>query len=208
MALATTLFVATDEDLARLFVAVRMPLDAPITKVGRNPHTGQIMGSRSWDPGTTDETPVVNLRAEITSLHTDDGSVVVKPVVRSTSDSARALEELVPRRLRSLPHAVVPGMTGIELEALAIVLLGDQRPPARIVETLDDDGFVDGLPTEALEGLCELNDVTLDQTVMLWNAELATTGRRCDAAALSALRTLAREATACKGNVFTHMPVR
>lgn len=55
MALATTLFVATDEDLARLFVAVRMPLDAPITKVGRNLHTGQIMGSRSWDPGTTDE---------------------------------------------------------------------------------------------------------------------------------------------------------
>lgn len=47
MAQPTTLFVATDDELTRLFVAVRLPLDHPITKVGRNPLTRQILAAAS-----------------------------------------------------------------------------------------------------------------------------------------------------------------
>ncbi|MBX3202545.1 MAG: hypothetical protein KF894_30745 [Labilithrix sp.] len=212
MARATTLFVATDEDLVRLFVAVRHALEQPITTVKKNPVMHQLHATSSWDPGEDDEEAVISSRSAslpvaVASIYADGGGEPIVPVVRPDSRPAIALEETAPLRLRALPHAAVVGITGLELEALTVVLLGEKKPPARIVEPLDHDGFVDGLPTEALAPLAALSDEALGELATRWNAALRLTRRKAEASSLVALRALAREALARGGHVFTHMPL-
>src|SRR5690349_2368689 len=133
MARATTLFVATDDDLVRLFVAVRHALEQPITTVRKNPVMHQLLAAESWDPGAHDEAAVISARtskpppASTASLYADGGGAPIDPVVRPSSRPAIALEETAPLRLRALPHAAVVGITGLELEALTVVLLGEKR---------------------------------------------------------------------------------
>lgn len=212
MAYATTLFVATDEDLVRLFVAVRRALEQPITTVKMNPVMHQLQATSSWDPGQADEQAVISSRSpaplvEIASIYAAGGEEPIAPIVLPDSRTAIALEETAPPRLRALPHAAVVGITGLELEALTVALLGEKKPPARIVEPLDHDGFVDGLPTEALAPLATLTDEALEELATKWNAALRLMRRKADAASLVALRALAREALARGGHVFTHMPL-
>ncbi|MBX3209230.1 MAG: hypothetical protein KF764_29630 [Labilithrix sp.] len=213
MARATTLFVATDEDLVRLFVAVRHALEQPITTVKKNPVMHQLLATSSWDPGEDDEEAAISSRSPspqpgaTASIYAGGGGDPIDPVVSPESRPAIALEETAPLRLRALPHAAVVGITGLELEALTVVLLGEKKPPARIVEPLDDDGFVDGLPTEALAPLAELTDDALAELVTKWNAALRITRRKAEPSSLVALRALAREAIARGGHVFTHMPL-
>jgi hypothetical protein len=212
MARATTLFVATDDDLVRLFVAVRHALDEPITSVRRNPVMHTMLATASWDPGESDEKAVISSRSPLPvpatpSIYTSGLETPIAPVIPPNSRPALALEETAPLRLRALPHAAVVGITGLELEALAVVLLGEKKAPARIVDALDNDGFVDGLPTEALAPLSELTDDALAVLADKWNASLRLMRRRADATALLALRELAKEARVRGGNIFTHMPV-
>lgn len=141
------------------------------------------------------------------SIRSDDEAPVVAPVVAPASDEERAREEQAPRRLRALPHAVVPGITGLELEALGVAVLGAKKPPARIVEALDEDGFVEALPAEALAPLAALDEGALEGMVSAWNAELRLTGRRADAPALAAICALARVAVERRAHVLTHIPV-
>jgi hypothetical protein len=209
MARATTLFVATDEDLVRLFMAVRHSLDEPITTVKRNPVMHQLQATSSWDPGEDDEQAVISSRRPepMASIYAAGGADPIEPVVPPEGRPAIALEETAPLRLRALPHVAVAGVTGLELEALAVVLLGEKKPPARIVEPLDDDGFVDGLPTEALAPLAGLSDEGIDELASRWNAALRLMHRQVEPSSLAALRLLAREAIAGGGHVFTHMPL-
>lgn len=213
MARATTLFVATDGDLVRLFVAVRRALDEPITAVKRNPLMRAMVGTSSWDPGEDDEEAAISTRnptpppASLASLYADGGGEPIAPVIPVEGVAAEALEETAPRRLRALPHAAVVGITGLELEALTVVLLGGKRPPARIVDLLDSDGFVEALPEEVLGPLASLTDEGIAPLEEKWNASLKLTRRKVDATVVLALRVLAREALACGGNVFTHMPL-
>jgi hypothetical protein len=213
MARATTLFVATDEDLVRLFVAVRHALEQPITTVKRNPVMHQLLATSSWDPGETDEAAVISSRnptpapESTASIYAHGGGEPVEPVVRPSSRPAIALEETAPLRLRALPHAAVVGITGLELEALGFVLLGEKKPPARIVELLDADGFVDALPTDALAPLAALSDEGVAELTEKWNSALRITRRKADASSLLALRELAKAAIASGGHVFTHMPL-
>jgi hypothetical protein len=211
MARATTLFVATDEELARLFAAVRHSLEEPITAVKKSPVMHLVHATSSWDPGERDEEAVISSRAPTlpgaASIYANGGDEPVEPVIRPDSRPAMALEETAPLRLRALPHAAVVGITGLELEALTLVLLGEQKPPARIVEALDEDGFVEGLPTEALAPLASLTDDALMELSSKWNAALRLTRRKAEESSLQALRSLAREAIARGGNVFTHMPL-
>ena len=208
MARATTLFVATDEDLVRLFAAVRHSLEQPITTVKKNLVMHQLQATSSWDPGKDDEKAVISARAAaVASIYADGGGDPIEPVIRPDTRAAIALEETAPLRLRALPHAAVIGITGLELEALTVVLLGEKRPPARIVEPLDDDGFVEALPTAALAPLAGLGDEELRELAAKWNAALRLTRRRADESSLFALRALAKEAIARSGHVFTHMPV-
>lgn len=209
MARATTLFVATDADLVRLFVAVRHALDQPITTVKRNPVMHQIVATPSWDPGEGDAQAVIASRsskppASTSSIYADGGDLPVPPVVPAASP---ALEETAPLRLRALPHAAVVGVTGLELEALGLVLLGESKPPARIVAALYEDGFVDGLSVEALAPLAAMGDEELSALYEKWSGALRLTGRRADPSALDALRALANIAIERGGFVFTHMPI-
>jgi hypothetical protein len=136
MARATTLFVATDDDLVRLFVAVRHALDQPITSVRMNPVMHQLLAGESWDPGAHDEASVIAKRRSTpptaadcrASIYADGGGDPIEPVLRPSSRPAIALEETAPLRLRALPHAAVVGITGLELEALTVVLLGEKKP--------------------------------------------------------------------------------
>jgi hypothetical protein len=212
MARATTLFVATDADLVRLCLAVRHSLEQPITSVRKNPVMRQVLAGASWDPGEGDDSVVIARRSSsapppsIASLYADGGGPCVAPVVAASSRAEEALEETAPLRLRALPHAAVVGVTGLELEALGFVLLGETKPPPRIVELLPADGYVDGLPTEALGPLAGLDDDGMGPLLERWNSALRPTGRRAEASALAALRALAREALARGGHVLTHMP--
>jgi len=204
MARATTLFVATDDDLVELGLGVRRALEEPITSVKKSPVIHQVLATASWDPG---DVPALVIAArdepEIPSLYGLGGGAPIPPIVPPASE---ALEEIAPLRLRALPHAAVVGVTGLELEALAYVLLGATKPPARIVDLLPADGFVDALPTEALAPLAALGDEDVGAIHERWNMGLRATGRRAEPSALMALRALAREAIARGGHVFTHMP--
>jgi hypothetical protein len=207
MGRATTLFVATDDQLAKLFAGVRHSLAEPITTLKQNPLMRRVLADKSWDPGTEDEEAVISTREGAPSIYAAGGGFEpVEPIVTPESRNERVLEETAPLRLRALPHAAVLGITGLELETLAVVLTGDKRPPPRIVDTEAHDGFVDGLPTEALMPLALLDNEQLDEVTERWNSALSLTRRKVERASLVILRELAREAIACGGHLFTHMP--
>lgn len=207
MSRTTTLFVATDDQLVQLFAGVRRALDQPITSVKRNPVLRQVHGTTSWDPGEDDEEAAISTRqgaAALPSIYAAGGGEPVPPIMLPATPTDHVLEETAPLRLRALPHAAVLGITGLELETLSVVLLGEKHPPARIVDTEPQDGFIDGLPTEALMPLAVLDGI--DDVEVRWNAALRVTNRRAERSSLLVLRELAREALACGGHVFTHMP--
>lgn len=209
MSRATTLFVATDDQLVQLFGGVRHALSEPITSLKRNPLMRQVLADKSWDPGEHDEEAVISTRtptSDIPSIYSAGGEAPIEPIFTPESRTDRTLEETAPLRLRALPHAAVLGITGLELETLTVVLTGDKRPPPRIVDTDRHDGIVDGLPTEALMPLALLGNEQLDEVMERANAALSLTRRKLDRAALVILRELAREAIACGGHLFTHMP--
>lgn len=210
MSRATTLFVATDDQLVRLFGGVRHALVEPITSLKRNPLMRRVLADASWDPGEADADAVISTRAgaaaAIPSIYADGGDLPIEPIVIPESARCQMLEETAPLRLRALPHAAVLGITGLELATLAVILTGDKRPPPRIVDTESDDGFVDGLPTEALMPLALLDGAGVDAVTERWNAALRLTNRKVERSSLLILRELAREALACGGHVFTHMP--
>jgi hypothetical protein len=209
MSRATTVFVATDDQLVRLFGGVRHSLSEPITSLKRNPLMRRVLADASWDPGEDDEEAVISTRAgaaAIPSIYAAGGDAPIEPIFTPESRTDRVLEETAPLRLRALPHAAVLGITGLELETLTVVLTGDKRPPPRIVDTDTHDGFVDGLPTEALMPLALLDNTQIDAVTERWNAALRLTHRKVDRASLLILRELAREAIACGGHLFTHMP--
>ena len=97
-------------------------------------------------------------------------------------------------------------MTGLELETLTVVLLGEKHPPARIVDTEENDGFVDSLPTEALMPLAMLDREQSAEVTERWNLALRITRRKAERSSLLVLRELAREAIAVGGHLLTHMP--
>lgn len=208
MSRATTLFVATDDQLIRLFGGVRHALSEPITSLKRNPLMRTTLADKSWDPGEQNEEAVISTRkatSDIPSIYAAGGEAPIEPIFTLESRNDRVLEETAPLRLRALPHAAVANITGLELETLAVVLTGASRPPPRIVDTDSHDGFVDGLPTEALMPLALLGNEQLDDVTERWNAALLLTRRKVDRETLVVLRELAREAIACGGHLFTHM---
>lgn len=207
----TTLFVADDATCAELFLAVRRPLAQPITRVGFNPLTRQVLGGASWDPGEgSDEGEVPpsvrNDPAAVPSLFADTPAPARAPVLPLLSDQDRAREAAVAPRLRPLPHVAAGSLSGYELEELAAVLLGSAAPPARIVEPHDADGFVASLASSATAALARLTDEELGDVLARWNARLAVSRRKVDVRALTALRLLARDAVETGGHVFVHMP--
>jgi hypothetical protein len=209
MSRATTLFVATDDQLVRLFGGVRHALSEPITSLKQNPLMRRVLADASWDPGEHDEHAVISTRdgaGDVPSIYAAGGDEPIEPIVAPESRNERVLEETAPLRLRALPHAAVLGISGLELEMLTVVLTGDKRPPPRIVDTDAQDGFVDGLPTEALMPLALLANEQLDDVLTRWNAALSITRRKVERSTLLVLRELAREAIACGGHLFTHMP--
>jgi hypothetical protein len=179
---------------------------------GRNPFTGQVLAGAAWDAGSastsqapppsSDDRPTP--RTNGVSIWIDDGAKTVDPALPPASEALQRLEELAPRRLRALPHVVTAGITGIELEALSFVLLKESKPPARVVETLDGDGFVGALPASAVLPLGALDDAELEAVLHEWSARVR--GLADGAFALRGLRELARVAAARDGHVLTHMP--
>jgi hypothetical protein len=207
MSRATTLFVATDDQLVRLFGGVRHALSEPITSLKQNPLMRRVLADASWDPGEHNEDAIISTRdAEVPSIYSAGGEEPIEPIFAPESRNDRVLEETAPVRLRALPHAAVLGIWGLELELLTVVLTGDRRPPPRSVDTDAHDGFVDGLPTEALMPLALLANEQLDDVLTRWNSALSLTRHKVERSTLVVLRELAREAIACGGHLFTHMP--
>lgn len=202
MAVHTTLFVATDEDLGRLFPSFRQPLAEPITRIGRNPLSGQLIAARTWDPGAERPSPVPSPP----SVRAHAGSTPRAPELPADEGDARALEERSPYRLRALPHVATRWVTGIELGALAKLVASDaSHAPARIVEPLEEDGFVDSLPAPACAPLAKLGDDEIAGLADRWARSLRQERGDAHEWALWALRALAREAVSSGGNVFVHV---
>jgi hypothetical protein len=124
---------------------------------------------------------------------------IIDPVLEPLSSICRRLEQRAPRKLRTLPHIVMtPGMTRVELGALACVLVGAAPEPFDVLET------VDALAVNAVGPLAAIPDARIEDVTRKWSASLRPHGRRVDTWSLVAMRALARVAVARSANVFSH----
>src|SRR6185503_5668159 len=102
MSRATTLFVATDDQLVELFGGVRHALAEPITSIKRSPVLGAMSAGKSWDPGENNEEAVISTRkptSDIPSIYAAGGEAPIEPIVTLESKDDRVLEETAPLRL-------------------------------------------------------------------------------------------------------------
>ena len=74
------------------------------------------------------------------------------------------------------------------------------------MDTEENDGFVDSLPTEALMPLAMLDQAQTDDVTSRWSSALRFARRKAERSSLLVLRELAREAIAVGGHLLTHMP--
>jgi hypothetical protein len=200
LATRTTLFVATDDDLRRLFPGWRYPSKGPLSRDALNPFTRTPMMVTSWDPRPPDMP--ISARP---SLYEPGERDTIPPVFLPETDHEHRLEEDAPIQLRALPHAVVMGIAVDELEALADVL-GVTPRPARFADCAEAEGVIGALPELALMPLARLAAHEVLPLAQSWGYELHE-DEEILAAALERLRRLAREALARGGNLFTHAAV-
>ena len=221
----STLFVATDEDLSRLFWRWRRPLPTRVQRTVKHPISGAPMIVRTWDPGPSQSDFVTD--PPPSSIFEKDMSVL-PPVITPDDDDQQSLESDAPQRLRALKHAAMISFRCNDLDALALILTGrdlkrfargdfDDRelPPARIVEIPQEDGLISALPEVALEPLsalrddefvsvaCKLDEILVEVNGIEEYADLDAAGW-----VLRRLRALAQSARASSGNLFLHEIVR
>ena len=206
MAIYSTLFVATDADLDKFFPGWRAPLPRPVRAETRNPFTGEPLVYEQWDPGFQGKAP---RRPSLLERH---GRKVLEPLVApegEDEDYQVWLEDGAPELLRTFPHVAAKGVTGVELSAVAEVLVGRTVPPARFVDCPDGEGSAAALAAEAVPLLAGLGDKQLRPTAKKWRTALGDEFAPAVADLEDYLRTfraLAAEAAARGGHVFTHVP--
>jgi hypothetical protein len=198
----TTLFVATDQELDRFWPGWRLPAAAPVRAFGDDEWldwTGQPWPNISgevWDPGPPSE------RSKRASVHDAAGRAVVPPLLPVSGFQAQ-LEENAPALLRTFPHVAARNVTPVELEGVAIALLGEFRPPARMVDCGDQGGVFGSLPADAVAALARITDADAPEVIRRIDETLMEPPRGEDAEAfLDRMRRLAKIAVERRGHVM------
>jgi len=202
MALYTTLFTATDTELADLFGGWRSPLPAPRKEVRQIPFGPQReITVTTWDPEHK-----MHLDT-IPSLFETNGRALLPPVVPFDGMLAafqHRLEDACPSLLRTLPHAAIKGITHYELQLLGAVLIGDAVPPARFVDCREDEGCIGSIQAGAVPILANASDGQLRDYALVWNQRLEQNNVDNLQWVLLRLRALAHDGVSRQANVFSH----
>ena len=133
MAVYTTLFSATADELMERFPNVADPLTAPRLVTRVNPFTKQSFQVEDWEP-------VLDPPRPQQSLHSEDAARPVPPVYTPADDYGRYLDSRVPSRLRSVPHVGTKNVSFLEAEELLSL---HSTHPEKYVRCLPDEGVVD-----------------------------------------------------------------
>jgi len=201
----TTLFVAADDELDRFWPGWRRPADHVVRAFGDDEWlewTGQPWPNISgevWDPG-----PPAPL-SKRSSVLDAAGRAIVPPLVPVSGFLAQ-LEENAPALLRTFPHVAAKNVTPVELEGVAIALLGEFRAPARFVDCGDKGGVFASLPTEAVTALAKITDVEVPAVCARLDDTLMEPPRGDEAPLfLDRFRALARIAAERHGHVMVYL---
>jgi hypothetical protein len=143
VAIYTTFFVASDDELDAGFPGWKRPLESPIERPARNPFTGEVLVdpvsgkprlARTWDPddgkgdgrhlAETQNVPreAVGILARLKRLFRGDDRLPSRQVVRITGDYGDYLEGRAYPFAVSKPHWCGKGVTSVELESLHLAL--------------------------------------------------------------------------------------
>src|SRR5690242_8476949 len=132
MAVYTTLFSATLEELEDRFPNVADPLSTPRQVTRTNPFTKSPIQIESFEPE-------FGPPRHQSSLFSKDGAPAVRPTFLQDDDYGRYLDSLVPPRLRSIPHIGTKNVMFYEAEELLGLREGR---PEKFVQCLSQEGSV------------------------------------------------------------------
>ncbi|XAM01513.1 hypothetical protein OT109_08960 [Phycisphaeraceae bacterium D3-23] len=107
MAIYSTLFLATSDDLLQMFPDWKAPLSTPRDLVVRNPFTGEEKRTTSTEPEWKEEENIVLSKHDVVGIE---------------GDYLRFLEQRIPDSMRERPHICSKGFTHIEYEPLSSLL--------------------------------------------------------------------------------------
>jgi hypothetical protein len=154
-----TFFVATDDELDRLFPGWKRVQPEQGRAERLNPFTKQMMTVNDWLP-IEPPTPLGK-----PSLYDDVWGSPVPPIVDVENDYMAGIEEAGAPGLRALPHFRAKNWDPFRvLDPLATALMGAAAPtpPARIGPDQDDDvPLVWALPDAAAKALATIDDAQL-----------------------------------------------
>lgn len=195
MAIYTSYFVATDEELERAFPGWKRPLAEPVRVKQFNRLTNQEVEVWSWDPGPDQPGTVV-------------AGMEPYAVVEMEGDYAEYLDRRAHPLVRRSPHRCWKGVGVLEIEALRAVLTGEtcdlefrHFPPARISPPgfSGEIALLPAMLTEVLVGLGEpsvgVAEAWADACEDAFDPEYA-------AELLSGLRLLALQAERSRRNIY------
>lgn len=154
-----TFFVATDDDLDRLFPGWKRVKPQKVVNDGVNPFTKQKVTVETWEP-VEPPTPLGK-----PSLYDDVWGPPAAPIVAVENEYMAGIEQAGAPGLRALPHFRAKNYDPfVSLEPLVAALVGSEVavPPARVGSDGDDDApSVDALPDVAAKALASIDDAQL-----------------------------------------------
>jgi hypothetical protein len=194
MAIYTTVFVLTHDELHSCFRDVRAALAAPETRTGKNPFTGESMQFTNWDPGSANSP---------TSLVETHGRPRVGPFEAPETDYGRGLEGGVAPLLATFPHVA---WKHIEFIELAEAILAEPSHPDYYFDCPDDEGCLQALSTAATRTLAEAKEEDIERIAATWKAEPPLNWPLEERlSALQVLQSLAKIATDTNGVLCCHL---
>ena len=159
MAVYTTVFVLTRDELRACFPNVRTALSEPETRIGQNPFTGESMEFTNWDPGSG---------VPPTSLDETCGRMRIAPFKSPATDYAHGLEGGVAPLVATFPHVA---WKKIEFIELADAIVGDSSHSEYYLDCPDGEGFLQVLPADAMNALAAADEHDIRRIAGGWKAK-------------------------------------
>jgi hypothetical protein len=151
-----------------MFPGWLLPAAKPSKRKGVNPFTGKPATFVSWLPasaegleGVADPMPRAKKRSRPIAP--------VLPADGEFADYQRAMEKGAPAALRAVPHAVMKGIFGIHLDALASS--PGVKPSGRPARIAPDGVQIDCLPDAAVAKLAALDERKLAKVAKDWSRD-------------------------------------
>jgi hypothetical protein len=162
MAIYTTFFVCSPDELIHMFPGWRPPLAVPVRRQFTNPFTGELTTVESREPDWPEDEEA-------------DGPELDYHVVSIDGDYADYLEGRLPPLVRACAHCAAKGLTEVELGPLAEALGVEPKfeyplyaPPSWETTLLQE------LPPEMLPRLLSSDEKELQSVAERWAAKMST----------------------------------